>query len=178
MHGKDPFGGVGYANSAEFFDEHLAHQEYNPYYYWGNGPWYIDSGATTHIASDPQKLDRAPTTSGIEINEIKTGGGESHLVKGSNSATIQTENGAIKLKNVKYVPNMKKNLISIGAIVDHGHRVVFSSNNCWIIDKQDHTVATGHIDPTNGLYYFTNQEKHCLLRKATSCYFGIIGWGI
>ena len=86
----------------------MNYEYYDPYYpyYWGNGPWYLDSGATSHVASDIQKLDSSPSSSGVEIQEIKTGGGESHLVRGTGSATVQTESGAIKLKDVQYVPSM------------------------------------------------------------------------
>ena len=106
---------IGYANSAEMFDYQLEQDWYDPYYsYWGNGSWYLDSGASSHIIVDPDKLDHLPTSSGVEISEIKTGGGESHPVQGTGTATVQTNNGAIKLKSVKYVPSMKKNLISRG----------------------------------------------------------------
>ena len=113
-----------YPNSAEMFD---AQPEwgYNSYNHWGNGPWYLDSGATGHIAADYQKLDHSPTSSGVEINEIKTSGGESHVVAGTSSATVTIESGAIKLKSVKYVLSMRKNLMSVGAIADSGHRIVF-----------------------------------------------------
>jgi hypothetical protein len=39
-----------YTNSAEFFDATLSK-------YWGGyGPWYLDSGASKHIAADSSKL--------------------------------------------------------------------------------------------------------------------------
>ena len=118
-----------YANFAETFD---AQPEwgYDPYNYWRNGPWYLDSGATDHIAANYQKLDRPPTSSGVEISEIKTGGGESHAVAGTSLATVTTESGAIKLKSVKYVPSMRKNLMSVRAIADSSHRIVFSNHQC------------------------------------------------
>ena len=125
---------------------------YNPYNHWGNGPWYLDSGAIGHIAVDYQKLDRPPTSSGVEISEIKTDGGESHTIAGTSSATVTTESGAIKLKSVKYVPSMQKNLMSVGAIADFGHRIVFSNHECWIINLQGQIVASGRRDPKNGLY--------------------------
>ena len=149
---------TGYANSAEIFDSQLDYAWYDPYYYsWDDMLWYLDSGATSHIASDPHKLDDQPSSSGVEISEIKTGGGESHHVRGNGTATVQTENGAIKLKSVKYVPSMRKNLISIGAIADSGLRVIFSSQDCWIISNEGNVLATGNRDPSNGLYRFKEQ---------------------
>ena len=47
---------------------------------------------------------------------------------------------------------MRKNLVSVGAIADTGHRVLFLSHACWIINSQGTAVAVGHRDPSNGLY--------------------------
>ena len=147
-----------YANSAEMFDYQLEQDWYDPYYnYWGNGPWYLDSGASSHIAADLDKLDHPPTSSGVEICEIKTREGESHSVQGTGTATVQTNNGAIKLKSVKYVLSMTKNLISVGAIADTDHRIIFSSQRCWVMNNKGITIASGHRDPFNGLYSF--QQK-------------------
>ena len=153
-----------YANSVEMFDYQLEQDWYDPYYnYWGNGPWYLDSGASSHVAADSDKLDHPPSSSGVEIREIKTGGGESHPVQGTGSATVQTNNGAIKLKSVKYVPSMTKNLISIGALADIGHKILFSSGNCWVINNKNMVIASGHRDPVNGLYKF-QQNYHIIIR--------------
>lgn len=48
---------VEYANTSEFFDVHIAQNSHDPYYYWGNGPWALDSGVSKYIAFDRQKLD-------------------------------------------------------------------------------------------------------------------------
>ena len=153
-----------YANSAEMFDTQ-PEWGYDPYNYWENGPWYLDSGATCHIAADYQKLDRPPTSSSVEISEIKTGGGESHTVAGTSSATMTTESGAIKLKSVKYVPSMQKNPMSVGAIADSGHRIIFSNHQCWIINLQGQIVASGRRDPKNGLYAC---DRHMIALSAES----------
>ena len=52
---------------------------------------------------------------------------------------------------------MKKNLLSVGAIADTGHRTVFSNRSCWIINNDGEVVASGHRDPSNGLYCFRQQ---------------------
>ena len=126
--------GTGFANFAEFFESQIAQQYYDPYYepyhHWGNGPWYLDSGASGHVAADHEKLDLQPSTLGVQIREIRTGGGESHPMKGSGTATVQTKFGGIKLKEVQYVLSMTKNLVSVGAFADSGYRVIFESHQC------------------------------------------------
>jgi hypothetical protein len=154
--------GNDYAYSAESFEA----QYYEPYqeqhydsYYPDYNPWYIDSGATSHIASDVEKLDYPPSTSSYHHN-VKTGGGESHPVVGTGTSTLQTSAGEIKLDHVRYVPSMKRNLMSVGSITDSGHVVMFTNTHCWIF-KEEQVIATGYRDNSNGLYYFretTNEE--------------------
>ena len=159
---------TGYANSTEMLISQLYQEWYDPsYHHWGNGSWYLDSGASSHIASDSDKLDHYPSSSGVEISEIKTRGGESHPIKGTGTTTVHTNNGAIKLKSIKYVPSMRKNLLSVGAIVDTGHRTIFSDRSCWIINNDGKVVASGNRDPSNGLYCF-RQKGVALSSKHSS----------
>ena len=103
----------------------------------------------------------------MEISEIKIGGGESYPVRRNGTAIAQTENGAIKLKFVKYVPSMRKNLISVGAIADSGLRVIFSSQDCWIINNKGNVLATGNRDPSNSLYRFKEQMTALISEHGT-----------
>jgi len=109
-----------------------------------------------HIAADYHKFDQQPSSSDVEISEIKTKGGEYHPIKGSGNATVKTESGTIKLKSVSYVPSMTKNLISVGATTDSGYKVIFSDLQCWILDEQGCIIGSRHRDSSNGLYYFKN----------------------
>jgi hypothetical protein len=68
-------------------------------------------------------------SSNLQICEVRSGGGESHAVKHTGSSTVRTNSGEIKLTNVKYVPSMKKNLMSVGAISDTRNLVLFSDKH-------------------------------------------------
>jgi hypothetical protein len=116
----------------------------------------MDSGASGHIVSDSEKFQQTQHSSGPQIREIRTGGGESHPVVSTGTSSVRTDSGVIKLANVKYVPSMKKNLISVGSIADGGNLVIFDKSQCWIIDKHDNgkILATGHRNPSNRLYCF------------------------
>ena len=139
-----------YANSAKMFDNY-----YGYYDDYGNGPWYFDSGAFGHIAADMQRLDLQPSSSRSN-HGVKTSGGESHPAKGTSSYTLRNTTGEIKLANVYYVPSMKKNLISIGSIVESDHIIVFTASHCYVYDKNQPSklIATGKRDPTNSLFCF------------------------
>ena len=108
------------AYAAETFNA-FGYNQFDPYYYNSpdmysqadTNPWYIDSGATSHIAADTRKLDSVPVSSRYH-SIVRTGGGESHPVNGSGTSTIQTSTCEIKIKNVRYVQTMKKNLVSVG----------------------------------------------------------------
>ena len=113
----------------------------------------MNSGASRRIVSNSKKFQQTQYSSGPQIHEIRIGSGESHLVISTRTSSVRTDSGVIKLSNVKYVPSMKKNLISVGSIADGGNIVIFDESQCWIIDKHDNgkILATSHKDPSNCL---------------------------
>lgn len=111
-----PTEGNAYAFAAELFgncqDQYFNHPpDYQYHSAEGDSSWYIDSGATTHIASDSSKLDDVSNLYGPNC-DVKTGGGESHSVVGTGTSTVRTSAGKIKLENVRYVPYEKKSCLS------------------------------------------------------------------
>ena len=147
-----------YANAFEVFDASL-----NEYY--DDNPWYMDSGATSHVTGNRVNLEELHP--GSSNQGIMTAGRETHPVQGSGNSNIQTPAGSIKLSIVKYVPTLKKSLISVRTIVDIGSRVVFSESHCWVIDphKQNCIIAIGHRDSRNGLYSFGNMTHATTVEK-------------
>jgi hypothetical protein len=88
-----------YANAFEMFDA-------NMYDYYGASPWYMDSGASGHVAGDIQQLDHFQANSSFQ--GVQTARGEKH---GTGTTTVKTTSREIKLENVMYVPSFKKNLL-------------------------------------------------------------------
>ena len=150
-----PYNPEEYAYASEVLDTYQPSYYHGQYYqahgHNGTQPWYIDSGATSHVASDINKLDYVPNQTSFH-SEVKTGGGESHPVHGIATSTLHTSTGEIKLENVRYVPSLKRNLASVGSIADCGHTVVFTNTHCWIY-KNNNVIAAGYRDHSNGLYY-------------------------
>ncbi|KAJ9549313.1 hypothetical protein OSB04_021856 [Centaurea solstitialis] len=75
----------------------------------GDSQWYMDTGATDHLTSNPGNI-QVPCVNSIK--SICVGNGDQASVSGSGHTTIPTHPKPIRLNNVLYVPNIIKNLIS------------------------------------------------------------------
>ena len=64
---------------------------------------------------------------------IEMGDNERHSVSGVDTVAFQTDHGApITLTDVKYVPRLKKNLISVMMLENKGYDVVFSKGKVFL----------------------------------------------
>lgn len=62
---------------------------------------------------------------------IEMGDDGKYSVTGLGTITFKMENWApLTLKNVMYVPELKKNLVSVSMLEDRGYDVVFSKGKC------------------------------------------------
>ena len=96
--------------------------------------WLIDSGASRHITGFKEALfdmvekDTNP--------EIILGDNSTYLVKGTGTVTLHLSQGQVLcLQDVLYVPNLKKNLVSISAMEDKGFNVAFIDGKVRIWKK-------------------------------------------
>eukprot|EP00253_Pinus_taeda_P008813 PITA_08813 len=93
--------------------------------------WYLYSGASFHMTGDKSLF------STLEEKDLKMridmGDDERYSVLGVGMVAFQREHGAlITLTNVKYVPRLKKNLVSIAMLEDKGYDVVFSKGKVFL----------------------------------------------
>jgi len=58
-----------------------------------------------------------------------------HGVKSKGHAKILLNGSIKKITNDLYVHGMKNNLISIGALANKGHLVVFNTKRCFILNE-------------------------------------------
>jgi len=64
---------------------------------------------------------------------IEMGDNERYNVSGVGTVALQREHGApITLTDVKYVPRLKKNLVSVAMLEDKGYDVVFSKGMVFL----------------------------------------------
>ena len=110
------------------------------------GEWTIDSGATSHFCVEKEHLQNfvelAPTEVLIGDKNAKSyviGKGDTTFYVKENNRSIQ-----IKLKNVLYAPNMRRNLIS-GACMDiAGFDIRWKNNKMEIYDDEGKYFFTAH----------------------------------
>ncbi|TXG63956.1 hypothetical protein EZV62_010950 [Acer yangbiense] len=117
---------------------------------------YADSGATTHILNDPGKLSKVMRYKGNDT--ILVGNGESLNISHIGEGKIETKDGTLDLKNVLIVPNIKKNLISVGQLAsDNACTIEFNANNFFVKSQQGKIIAKGR---KNGGLYALDETKH------------------
>ena len=93
--------------------------------------WYLDSGASFHMFGDKNLF------STLEEKDlqmwIEMGDDGKYCVSSEGTVVFQREHGApLTLTNVKYVPSLKKNLVSIAMLEDKGYDVVFSKGKVFL----------------------------------------------
>jgi transposase InsO family protein len=90
----------------------------------GKDTWLIDSGASKHMTGQKNTL-----SSLVEKNssqKVSLGDDYQYPIKGLGEATYKLDSGTpMRMKDVLYVPGLKKNLLSISALDKKGFRVAF-----------------------------------------------------
>ncbi|MCF8701906.1 GAG-pre-integrase domain-containing protein [Corynebacterium sp. MC-10] len=103
--------------------------------------WVIDSGATIH--GTPHKNLFSSYTYG-DYGVVKMGNGNLSKVIGKGDVCVETDNGMkLLLKDVRHIPDMRLNLMSIGKLDDEGFQNSFG-NGKWKLTKGSLIIARGH----------------------------------
>lgn len=107
--------------------------------------WVIDSGASTHMTGDRSFFGKLQEFAGGWItmaNGVKT------QIRGEGCGVLDSvgddgEKVKIKMSDVKYVPGLTTNLISVRRLTEKNLKVVFEKDLCKICDGNGIVVATG-----------------------------------
>ena len=91
----------------------------------------IDSGASKHITGFKEALsDMVEKDTNLEII---LGDNATYPVKGTGTVTLHLSQGQVlRLQDILYVPDLKKNFVSILAMEDKGFNVVFVNGKVHI----------------------------------------------
>lgn len=116
--------------------------------YVSAGEWVLDSGCTFHITPRRELLTDFVETNG---NKVMMGNNTYCMVKGMGNITIDNSDGSvINLRDVRYMPEMGRNLISYGQLESSGYHYRGRDYKIEFF-KGDKKVLTGKY--SNGLYY-------------------------
>ena len=90
----------------------------------GNDTWLVDSGAFKHMTGYKDYLSALVEK---ELHQkVKLGDDYQYLIKGVGEASYQLESRKLlNMKDVLYVPGLKKNLLSISGLEKKGFRITF-----------------------------------------------------
>ena len=98
-------------------------------------------------------------------HKVKLGDDYKYLIKGSGEASYTIDSDkSLKIKEVLYVPGLKKNLLSISSLDANGMRVSFFDGQVLMCPKRktiDDATVIGEQD--RGLYKLKGQPEQALV---------------
>ena len=90
----------------------------------GVDTWIIDSGASNHMIGKKQTLSRLEEKKYPQ--KVSLGDDYQHPIEGIGESSYKLDSGtSMKMKEVLYLPGLKKNLLSISDLDKKGHRFSF-----------------------------------------------------
>nr|XP_040249189.1 uncharacterized protein LOC120966742 [Aegilops tauschii subsp. strangulata] len=102
--------------------------------------WVVDSGASFHITSHKEYF--TSYTSGV-TGQVRMGNSGSSAIVGKGSICIETNTGCgLVLDDVRHVPDIRLNLLSVGKLDDIKHPSYFGEGK-WKLTKGSLIVARG-----------------------------------
>jgi hypothetical protein len=128
--------------------------------------WYIDSGASRHMTGVCEHLIDL-----TQIGDLEVVLGDDRVVKAVDSGTISFQRESLPpmlLREVLYVPDLKKNLVSISAIEERGYEV-FRDGQVLLFPKGSNITSTKVIGtPHEKLYKLMFQLARVLFHSTSS----------
>lgn len=116
--------------------------------------WIVDSGASKHMTGDKTFLQDFAPVSGMYV---ELGDKSTIPAEGSGNLVFTMENGKPgMIKDVLYVPQLQKNLLSVSQASDEGLDTIFGRTNIKI-KVNESTLVSG--TRRNGLYTVTINPK-------------------
>ena len=100
----------------------------------GSNDWIMDIGASKHMMRYKESLINMSEHE--SPHKVKLGDDYQYPIKGSGVASYILESlESLKMKDVSYVPGLKKNLLSISTLDAKGKRVTFVDNQVLMWPK-------------------------------------------
>ncbi|KAK4481406.1 hypothetical protein RD792_012296 [Penstemon davidsonii] len=110
--------------------------------------WVLDSGASFHATS--QKRLFGEYVSG-NLGKVYLGDDQPCDIVGKGTVKIKLNGSEWKLKDVRHIPDLRKNLISVGQLASEGYTTIFHGDD-WKISKVEELgikpLLPPYLDPT------------------------------
>jgi hypothetical protein len=114
-------------------EDHVTFVDESLFLSYSKSTWWIDSGATIHVANSLQGFHMRRTLRRGERSIIVVNGVEAE-VETIGELSLELNNGFIlHLHNVLYVPSLSRNLVSISCLDDDGFDCQFDNRQCLIL---------------------------------------------
>ncbi|KAI0498944.1 hypothetical protein KFK09_019842 [Dendrobium nobile] len=112
--------------------------------------WYLDSGASSHLTSDPTQLQNSQPYTGS--TQVTIGNSQQLPIHNTGKGLLPTPQGSLQLSRLNFVPNLSFNLLSVHQLTtDNDCNITFSSHGYVIKDQTNNSILlTGPC--INGLY--------------------------
>ena len=110
---------------------------------------FLDSGCTYHMCPHKELFFKFEEVDG---GIVYMGSGDVSYITGMGSIRLKNHDGSIRvLTNVQYVPKLKKNLISLGALESKGHIVIIRDG---VLNVSSDALLVMKGTRRNNLYYY------------------------
>jgi hypothetical protein len=114
-------------------EDHVTFVDESLFLSYARSNWWIDSGATIHIANSLQGFLTRRTLRRGE-RSIRVANSVEAEVEAIGELPLELNNGfIILLHNVLYVPSLSRNLISVSCLDDDGYDCQFGNRQCLIL---------------------------------------------
>jgi hypothetical protein len=112
------------------------------YIQYSKSTWWIDSGATIHVANSLQGLCSTRTTQ-ISERHVKVANGVQADVEAVGDVSLELVNGFIlSLRDVLFVPSLQRNLISVSCLDNDGFDCHFGDGKYEILCNNERVGLT------------------------------------
>ncbi|KAI5353977.1 hypothetical protein L3X38_006871 [Prunus dulcis] len=110
--------------------------------YLSNSDWWLDSGANVHVCFDKRFFKNYQNSSG---GSVTLGNDTVAQVRGIGEVELKMTSGkTLTLKDVRHVPEVRRNLISGSSLVKQGYKIVMESNRI-VITRNDVFIGKGYV---------------------------------
>ncbi|KAI5334598.1 hypothetical protein L3X38_024731 [Prunus dulcis] len=104
--------------------------------------WYLDSGCSNHMTGKEDLL--------VDINinvtaKVEMGTGQLVDVTGKGTLVVENKEGKRYIKEIMLVPGLKKNLLSVGQMIEHGYYLVFGDHKVEIYNDSSHSNLVAKV---------------------------------